>query len=165
MSFRAQREILTTCSKLPLPEGEGIQQSHLVILIPSPVLLPSRGTEAPVEEGTNNSAPQCIRVVSSAARNLLTDTEAAALRFLAALEMTRAYFFPCGNLIYYLLPLSACSTGRRISDDGKSQLKVLPAPNTLLISRTASCRSSTCLTMANPSPVPPLCRERAVSTR
>src|SRR6478672_2592606 len=47
----------------------------------------------------------------------------------------------------------------------KRQAKVLPLPTSLAMSRRASCRPSTCLAMARPSPVPPDSRERLVETR
>src|SRR5690606_13242970 len=47
----------------------------------------------------------------------------------------------------------------------KWQEKMLPRPTSLAISRRASCRFSTCLTMARPRPVPPDSRERLVETR
>ena len=48
---------------------------------------------------------------------------------------------------------------------GNWQLKVQPRPGSLAILRSASWRSSTCLTIARPSPVPPSSRERLSSTR
>jgi len=48
---------------------------------------------------------------------------------------------------------------------GSHSEKVLPAPGTDTMSRRPWCRSITCLTMANPRPVPPVSRERLLSTR
>jgi two-component system phosphate regulon sensor histidine kinase PhoR len=48
---------------------------------------------------------------------------------------------------------------------GSRAAKVLPLPDSLRISRPASCRNSTCLTMARPRPVPPVARDRDRSTR
>ncbi|MNT67320.1 hypothetical protein D3C72_2054510 [compost metagenome] len=47
----------------------------------------------------------------------------------------------------------------------KWQVKVLPWPGTLLISIRARWRSSTCLTIARPNPVPPVLELRLESTR
>ena len=48
---------------------------------------------------------------------------------------------------------------------GKSTLKVDPIPWVLSIFNSAPCRCTTCLTIARPSPVPPVSRERLRSTR
>ncbi|MNP68216.1 hypothetical protein D3C76_1641420 [compost metagenome] len=47
----------------------------------------------------------------------------------------------------------------------KWQVNVLPCPGTLLISIRARWRNSTCLTIARPSPVPPVLELRLESTR
>jgi len=43
---------------------------------------------------------------------------------------------------------------------GNTAENLLPLPGSLSISSVAWCRVSTCLTMARPSPVPPVSRER-----
>jgi len=43
---------------------------------------------------------------------------------------------------------------------GNTAENVLPLPGSLSISSVAWCRVSTCFTMARPSPVPPVSRER-----
>ena len=48
---------------------------------------------------------------------------------------------------------------------GKRTAKRLPRPSSEYISRVAWWRASTCLTIAKPSPVPPVSRERPRSTR
>src|SRR5690606_16056064 len=47
----------------------------------------------------------------------------------------------------------------------KWQENVLPLPTSLATCSRAWCRPSTCLTIASPSPVPPLSRERLADTR
>src|SRR5690606_34523227 len=47
----------------------------------------------------------------------------------------------------------------------KRQVNVLPRPTSLAISSRAWCSWSTCLTMARPSPVPPVSRVRLLDTR
>ena len=44
-------------------------------------------------------------------------------------------------------------------------MKVLPTPSSLSIVNLPPCRCKACLTIASPSPVPPLERERPGSTR
>ena len=48
---------------------------------------------------------------------------------------------------------------------GNRTVKLLPRPSSLFTSSCASCRCSTCLTIASPSPVPPVSRDRLRSTR
>ena len=48
---------------------------------------------------------------------------------------------------------------------GITALNRLPLPSSELTSSRPSCRNSTCLTIARPRPVPPVSRERLLSTR
>ncbi len=49
--------------------------------------------------------------------------------------------------------------------EGRRTVNVLPRPGSLTTSSSAWWRSSTCLTIASPRPVPPVARERLRSTR
>ena len=60
-------------------------------------------------------------------------------------------------------PVAASSARSR--PGGKRIVKVEPAPGVLSISSSAPWRCTTCLTIARPSPVPPVSRERLRSTR
>src|SRR5690606_4098834 len=48
---------------------------------------------------------------------------------------------------------------------GRRRVKVEPEPSLLHTDTSPACEAATCLTMARPRPVPPVARERAVSTR
>ena len=60
---------------------------------------------------------------------------------------------------------SITASASRTRCGGNSQLKQLPSPNWLVIFSWASWRSTACLTIDNPRPVPPLARERPTSMR
>lgn len=60
-------------------------------------------------------------------------------------------------------PEESCTATTRRA--GKRAVKRLPRPGALSISRLAWWRSRACLTIASPSPVPPVSRERPRSTR
>jgi len=55
---------------------------------------------------------------------------------------------------------SSWSAGAMQRSRENNTLNVLPRPGSLATSRRAWCRFTTCLTMASPSPVPPVSRER-----
>jgi hypothetical protein len=61
-------------------------------------------------------------------------------------------------------PAGVISSGRT-RDAGSTMLKLEPAPGVLAIFSSPPCRCTTCLTIARPSPVPPVSRERLRSTR
>lgn len=60
---------------------------------------------------------------------------------------------------------SAGCAGARKRFAGKVTEKVEPLPTVLVMCNAAPWRCSTCLTIASPSPVPPVSRERLRSTR
>src|SRR5690606_22480459 len=63
-------------------------------------------------------------------------------------------------------PFDARSAGVRWTRvAGNRTANLLPAPGRLVMSSVAWWRSTTCLTIASPSPVPPVARERLRSTR
>ena len=59
----------------------------------------------------------------------------------------------------------ASSSAGRTRRAGSSTANLLPRPGSLSMTSSAWCRINTCLTMAKPSPVPPVLRERLRSTR
>src|SRR5450830_42296 len=78
---------------------------------------------------------------------------------------------------WHLLPVTVIGLGRIKTGDRqrvpapyrcyrrKLTVKQLPSPGLESILRLARCRSNTCLTIASPSPVPWVSRERLLSTR
>lgn len=63
----------------------------------------------------------------------------------------------------FALAIVSCTVRTRCA--GNVIENVAPCPSTLTISSSAPWRCATCLTIASPSPVPPVSRERLRSTR
>ena len=58
-----------------------------------------------------------------------------------------------------------CSATKALRPAGRRTLTLVPTPIVLLTSSAPLCRSTICLTIARPRPVPPDSRLRAASTR